>query len=285
MKRVTREVVCESWDAFKDVIARESSEAVMAGGGAVELLETYSIFRGHASPTWKLASQWERRLEEDGARPLSKKDYKEEPQLTRILRDFKELSVGVPGVRNRELDEVDWWAIGRHYGLITPLLDWTRSPYVAAFFAFTSLVESLSPGAATTGSFDPNPFLRERAIGRVAVWAMKVGPALTEKAPDLQVLAPCIDVAQRQRAQRGLFTRLANPTFTNIESYFEQVEACELLRKYLIPGRDAPKALTELRLMNITFATLFPDLQGAALQANFETLALPFIVLWFSQEL
>jgi hypothetical protein len=31
---------------------------------------------------------------------------------------------------------MDVWAIGRHYDLFTPILDWTEDAFVAAFFAF-----------------------------------------------------------------------------------------------------------------------------------------------------
>jgi|KBSSwiStaDraftv2_1062776.scaffolds.fasta_scaffold78793_2 hypothetical protein len=194
-----------------------------------------------------------------------------------ILNDFKDLAYGSPGLHGRDFSESDWWAIGRHYGLMTPLLDWTRSPYVAAFFAFTGFAEIISPGLAS-GTFDPKPFIIESAR-HVAVWALKVGPYL-QAAPSLEILNPHVDLGHRQRAQRGLFSRLDHDSHLTIEDYLESVSLSETpLRKYLIPTEDTAMALSELRLMNITFATMFPDLNGAALQANFEIASLLLLMI------
>lgn len=77
-----------------------------------------------------------------------------------------------------------------------------------------------------------------------------------------------------------MFTRLRHRVHFDLEGYLSSLKPEEpLLTKFLVPGSEIPKAITELRMMNITFATLFPDLEGAALQANFETVALSFMAL------
>lgn len=269
--RATKEIPCASWDDFKARVHADYAE---------EMRGISPLFRGHASTTWKLASPWDRKLEKWAQRERARSRKNSDHLLDKILRDFKELSVGLPGLKSRELEDLDWWALGRHFGLITPLLDWTKSPYVASFFAFAGFAEFVSPGITISGDIEPGNFLQLGTSEPVAVWALMVDENFGQ-AKELEILNPRIDIGQRQRAQRGLFTRLTHDEYFDIESYLSSLELEEApLRKYLIPGWEVAKALTELRMMNITFATLFPDLEGAALQANFESVA--FTLMAFS---
>jgi hypothetical protein len=271
-----REIRCTSWEDFKARIRREYAE-VNYSSSAYDLDETHSLFRGHASTDWRLSSQWERRISR-GVESLFQRSTWESP-LKRILDDFKDLASGTPGLQSHDLSDDDWWAIGRHYGLVTPLLDWTRSPYVAAFFAFIGFADSLNPGLSQGKDFDPKPFLMYESSDDVVIWALKVSPEL-RLANELEILNPRVDLGHRQRAQRGRFSRLNHEVHVNIEDYLSTIQFGETpLRKYLVPAMDTALALSELRLMNITFATIFPDLQGAALQANFETASFALLTI------
>lgn len=86
------------------------------------------VYRGHASHDWQLSSTLGR-LFDGGDIPSDKR--------AKLLRQFK-LSMRGRGYDLGPLQtEEEVWAVGQHHGLKTPLLDWTRSPFVALFFAFS----------------------------------------------------------------------------------------------------------------------------------------------------
>ena len=84
------------------------------------------IWRGQRK-NWPLKSSFDRKFPKINNR---------QAKLNEILKKFKQRldELSNPNINGMTDDEI--WAIGQHYGLLTPLLDWTESPYIAAYFAF-----------------------------------------------------------------------------------------------------------------------------------------------------
>lgn len=120
-----RVIRCQTWDDFILAVRVRRSHA---RGPEVAVM-----FRGHADPSWQLASVWERFL--IGKRERREAITGDEVRVRdRKLAAFKEHATGMPGVTRDGLQsDLEWWALGRHHGLVTPLLDWSRSPYPALF--------------------------------------------------------------------------------------------------------------------------------------------------------
>lgn len=248
---------CSTWDEFILKVRKER----MVGD---------RLFRGHRDLSWALSSRWERFLNrmKNGDRNRNvKKLFAEgafEGGRDSYLQRFKDLAVGLPGVQTYGLTDNDWWALGRHHGLITPLLDWTRSPYVAAFFAFFDLADHKAPGFKS-GMHSRSPLASTSDI--VAVWQLVEQDGMTVD-NEFEVVTSRVDFAQRQKSQQGLFTLLSHDVHTDVEAYLTSRGLGHLLSRYEISGRDINKALSDLNLMNINPSTLFPDLDGAASMAN-----------------
>lgn len=95
------------------------------------------IWRGHRCADWFLSSTldrlFDRLMQETSHTSGVKPDHS---FLQAHLKQFKYAVRGRRGSNPTKIEDDDWWALGQHQGLATPLLDWTTSPYVAAFFAF-----------------------------------------------------------------------------------------------------------------------------------------------------
>ncbi len=137
----------ESWDGFEKRLL-EVRQAAVSGGKPAEFL-----FRGISDSTWKLTTTLERAGQEgmgisdyyelvSRVKPQiesftgSKWEIRQHPDVEKLLQDYHPWAEGnVPTTA-----EYSYMVYLRHHGFPSPLLDWSRSPNIAAFFAFRSAV-------------------------------------------------------------------------------------------------------------------------------------------------
>jgi len=231
----------KSWRDFHDVVQRTLAS------------DSY-VFRGQRRSDWALESSLAR---------LFKDTEKDVSSLTEHhLDSFKLASRGRRGANPPQLlSEDDWWALGQHHGLATPLLDWTLSPYVALFFAF-----------ADASDYEQTKFCSVFVANKKRIEAKNAElVANDEKFPQkFEFFQPYSDDNSRLVAQSGLFSRV--PIGIDIEGwitkYIDPKSPSITLLKILIPCSDRKECLKALHVMNLNHATLFPDLYGAGKQST-----------------
>ena len=245
-----RVIPCASWNDFASEVR---VTAIPMSGRA---------FRGQSDSTWTLQSKWDRYADQQQAVSESKRSYAgrlDTPDS--FLERFKASYIGTSGFDTSSMTNEQWMALGRHHGLITPLLDWTTSPFVGAFFAFKELL----PVDPELGCL--NPLDRVDSTGTVTIWELPLVSACNNFA-HFRFVSARGEFAHRQRAQSGLFTLVDSPDHNSLNEYLNSEGYLHCLKRYDIPKADAVIAMQDLKLMNITDGTMFPDGDGAARQVN-----------------
>jgi hypothetical protein len=176
---------------------------------------------------------------------------------------------------------IEWLALMQHHGAPTRLLDFTKSPFIASYFAFE--------------------FCQMREENHVAVWCINIEHL---KKKSLEILAEEFGTAlqesqnlineklfevlfyqnnkslvfpvepfrmnRRYSLQQSIFVS----TGTSITPFMEQLlflgdELPKTVVRLEIPATEKKIAMRELQMMNLHRASLFPDLDGYALSLKF----------------
>ena len=148
-------------------------------------------------------------------------------------------------------DDWQWLAVAQHYGLPTRLLDWSRSPLVALYFA-VSHGDGSEPSSVY--AYDWGPVGRE--VGTIDPAAEPLRSPL-DYADEIGRFAPPI-ISKRMAEQEGVFTIQGNPLRA-----IDEVAGDRLQRHEIEPGeRDG--VLIDLFRLGISASSLFRDLPGLA---------------------
>lgn len=218
------------------------------------------IFRGQQTSSWKLESSLDRALKALG------KGVNSARITARHLEQFQLAARARRGLNPQALSEQGRWALGQHYGLWTPLLDWTESPFVALYFAFE---EPNSRQSGTRAVFAVSRALVESRCERISKAQQADSPAR----PDVvEFITPETDENARLVSQGGLFTRCTTGVEIEkwVETYFRRNRTDRVLIKVVLPEEpgDRFEILRTLNRMNINHRSLFPDIEGSATFCN-----------------
>ena len=227
-------------------------------------------FRGQRDASLPLFSALSRYLLTYKIAPRAWPDQEE-----RILRIFKRKAVHFLDHVPARDDDFQWLALMQDHGAPTRLLDFTWSPYVAAFFALHNATDE-----AAIWAVNPFEISKVRQLGSdqsIDLRNMDPEPPGNYRSYYLPGKIPFVWMGEpyamnrRLIAQSGTFV-LPGVLDQPIERILQQYpNPKETLIKFLLPvEKIRDKGMRELYRMNITQATLFPDLDGLARSLAYE---------------
>jgi len=255
--RYTKKV--DTWDEFK----LEISELIEKYR-EIEMDETFSFpgtiyFRGQSNSDWLLESTLYRKV---GKIPVNRYFYMIR-SVSNEIRSYSEPSWQIPSPdeifeTGKSFDEFNfpdltqkqysYMVYLRHFGFPSPLLDWSKSPFIAAFFAF------LDVG-------------KEQDTTSVLVHIDQIKPSKANwvGSPMLIALGPNIYTHKRHWLQQAVYTvgyqydkKLDKLLFSSHEDVYRGKDKDQdILYEFILPVSERGTVLDELMKYNINPFTLF----------------------------
>jgi len=233
------------------------------------------VFRGQMDAGWELVTSIERAFKNFGV-IFSKKDQVENNMIREFRRRAHHYLTNIPSEKaNDEL-----MALMQHHGAPTRLLDFTYSPYVAAYFAFEAALKNSKVGIwAFNTTWHKDKLYKNYSH----LWTSLESYREYRKPEDfnsifksnqhyrLALAVNPFHLNERLAYQRGVFVCPGDVRvkfMKNLVDFGGDCGKTKPVAEFIIPtgknGEIRDKALNQLDLMNINRITLFPGLDGFA---------------------
>ena len=214
------------------------------------------LFRGQSNHEWKIQTTLERAsgkkydvlsymgkvsktLNQIQTFTDKKWDFPKYPEIINALKEESWSLVKIPAY--------DYLVYLRHHGYPSPLLDWTSSPYIAAFFAYSS-----------AGDVDPAIYCY--------IDCSEFSKMGISSAPQIQLMGPHVTAHKRHFIQQASYTiatqwdaEKERHIFCDHHAIFENPlqESQDILIKIIMPSKLKTEVLNHLDSYNINDFSLF----------------------------
>jgi hypothetical protein len=217
------------------------------------------LFRGQPNGAWDLKSSFERTefFKKYDAIELS------------FLADFKRGAKNFLSDKETPTDLIEWLALMQHHSAPTRLLDFTKSPYIAAYFAFENAIKENRTVSVWAINIH---IVKLRVIEHFNLRRDDIQRELTDKDfeeifynNDISCILPVepFQMNRRYSLQQSIFVSPGNTVETFMEQLkFLEDEVKKVVVKIVMPSSLKNEVLRDLQKMNINRASLFPDLDG-----------------------